>query len=55
MDVGAAETLADLYKGKSLLLGIMHSKSHMLPAKSSSKILQIPGKPSNIWNTQKLA
>jgi hypothetical protein len=45
-----AETLADPYKGKSLYLGLTHSKSHLLPARTSRKILQILGGPTNIWN-----
>ena len=36
-------------KGKSLYLGLTHSKSHLLPARSSREILQILGEPTNIF------
>ncbi len=37
-------------KGKSLYLGLTHSKSHLFPARTSREILQILGGPTNIWN-----
>jgi hypothetical protein len=44
------ETLADPYKGKSLHLGLTHSKSHLLSPRTPREILQILGGPTNIWN-----
>jgi hypothetical protein len=54
MLLASAETLADPYREKIPIAKVMHFKRNLLPAKSSSKILQKSGKPTNNWITQTL-
>jgi hypothetical protein len=45
-----AETLADPYKAKIPLPRVNSFQEPLIPARTSRKILQILGGPTNIWN-----